>query len=331
MLNYIGSKKSLLQFLEEHIKTRLKETDIFADLFAGTGCVASHFRDFAKAVVVNDAEYYSYVINMAMLKANYSDKLNEIVQEINNLQGTEGIITKHYAIDRMFFTLDNGKKIDSMRQKIEELKDTDYIDNTEYYFLLASLILAADKVANTASIYGAYLKQYKASAKKNIVLTPIHTKTNIHEQENEVFRGDTLDVVVDKTFDVVYIDPPYNHRQYSANYSLLNYLALYDDTIEIKGKAGLIADYFKSSFCKKADVLDSFDCLMSRIKARVVFISYNNEGIAPKDDMIKVFEKYGDVILHKKEYKKFLSHKEDKHKQVKNVEEYLFQITMTCT
>lgn len=326
MLGYIGSKKSLLNFIEESLKDVVTSETVFADLFAGTGAVSQHFKETAKHVVVNDSEYYSYVINYSMLKTNFSEKLKTIVGRLNNLEGIEGLITKHYAQDRMFFTEANAKRIDAIRQEIDKLKDIGEVDISEYNFLIASLLVATDKVANTASVYGAYLKAYKKTALKDLMMKPIHTCISNENKDHEVYNGDTLDVIVDKTFDVVYIDPPYNSRQYSANYGLLNYLAKYDDSIEITGKGGLIKNYFKSSFCKKGEVKESFDKLIQNTNAKYIFVSYNNEGLLSKDEMTEIFEKYGETTVSIKEYKKFLSQKDEKHKEIKIVQEYLYKI-----
>ena len=63
-LNYIGSKHSLLGFLEASIdKVVQDQSKVFCDLFAGTGAVAEHFKKKGYSVIANDLQYYSYVIN----------------------------------------------------------------------------------------------------------------------------------------------------------------------------------------------------------------------------------------------------------------------------
>ena len=52
-------------------------------------------------------------------------------------------------------------RCDAVRQKIEKWKKQDLISDDEYYFLIASLIESIDKYANTASVYGAFLKKIK--------------------------------------------------------------------------------------------------------------------------------------------------------------------------
>ena len=44
----------------------------------------------------------------------------------------------------------------------------------EINYLLTCILLASDKVANIASVYGAYLKVFKASSLKDITVLPIH-------------------------------------------------------------------------------------------------------------------------------------------------------------
>jgi len=111
--------------------------------------------------------------------------------------------------------------------KIEERKEQEKITTNEYYFLLATLIEAIDKVANTASVYGAFLKQLKKSAQKPLQMKPAEYRKN--DQEHDVFNTDINTLIQTTTHDVVYLDPPYNHRQYAGNYHILETIAKYDN------------------------------------------------------------------------------------------------------
>ena len=63
-MNYIGSKLSLLEFLEESInKVVDKDCNTFCDLFAGTGIVGRYFKKKGYKIVANDIQYYSFVLN----------------------------------------------------------------------------------------------------------------------------------------------------------------------------------------------------------------------------------------------------------------------------
>ena len=91
---------------------------------------------------------------------------------------------------------------------------------------------------------------------------------------------------------MIYLDPPYNQRQYSGNYSPLNYIAKYDEALVLKGKTGLIENYNKSSFCKKGDVVQTVSNLIAGLRCKYLIISYNNEGIITTSDWAILFEPY---------------------------------------
>ena len=61
-MNYIGSKYSLLDFIDTTIKEIVGEnlSDLtFCDIFAGTGIVGRYFKTKVRKVISNDWEYYS--------------------------------------------------------------------------------------------------------------------------------------------------------------------------------------------------------------------------------------------------------------------------------
>ena len=327
-LNYIGSKHTLCSTIIDIIKNVVPDlqSKTFMDLFAGTGSVGFQLHPLVSSCNANDLEYYSFVINSALLCCPYSEKLQQIIDECNELEGIEGLIyhnfSPHQSIDseseRMFFSNENAKKCDAMRQYIEQQRASERLLLPEYYFMIASLLVVMDKVANTSCVYGAYLKKFKASALKQVLLIPIHmrdlnafafnskSKSKESATGNKVYNMKAEDLCAsDKHFDVVYMDPPYNQRQYSANYSPLNYIALYDATIVLTGKTGLIANYNKSDFCSKVKVKNAFKLLLDNIKCKYLFISYNNEGLLSCDELKQILETYGDLTLHKIPYKKF--------------------------
>ena len=167
-MNYIGSKYKLSVFISSSVKSIVVDDlsdKIFCDLFAGTGVVGRNFKKEVKKVISNDMEFYSYVLNKNYIE-NHEFLDNEIyIKELNETNGKEGFIFNEYSengkANRLYFSEHNGKKIDAIRTKIELWKTEKKISSALYYFLLASLIESADKVANTASVYGAFLKKIK--------------------------------------------------------------------------------------------------------------------------------------------------------------------------
>jgi len=313
-LNYIGCKHTLLEKINEIIAKNIPDSrdKTWMDLFAGTGVVSFNMCDKFKSVSANDLELYSYIINSALLNSSYSTKMVAMIDECNKLSPlATGLIYRHFSpnpeCERMFFTSDNAQKADAIRQFIQTAFEKGDIDQAETNFLIASLLVSIDKVANTASVYGAYLKSFKKTALKPLLLVPIHTRELLSTQ-NQVFRKKAEELVLEQStgWDVLYLDPPYNQRQYAANYSPLNYIAEYRDT-ELKGKTGLIADYNKSDFCSKVHVQRVFEQLIKKSVCKWLLLSYNNEGLLGIDVLKSILREKGNVKLYRIKYKKFKS------------------------
>ncbi|MEM7345932.1 MAG: DNA adenine methylase, partial [Chloroflexota bacterium] len=175
-LNYIGSKHTLLPFIETVIMETVGDVSAltFAEPFAGTGVIARHFKGRAKKVIVNDLEVYSYILNRNYIGNNVAFDSDDLIETLATIEGVEGLIYKHYCLGggtgRQYFSDTNGKKIDAIRQQIEIWHQDKVITEDYYYFLLASLLESADRVANVASVYGAYLKHLKKTAQKLLQL-----------------------------------------------------------------------------------------------------------------------------------------------------------------
>lgn len=312
-MNYIGSKFTLSSFLEENIKQTIKENDsknlsecIFCDLFTGTAAVSKIFKNQVSKIIANDKEYYSFVLAKNYIKNHKTIKRkNELIEILNNLEKVKSKISFNYSTcgneKRQYFSESNAMKIDAIRSKIEEWKNEDFINEEEYFFLLASLLESADKVANTASVYGAFLKHIKKSAQKEIILKP--AEFDCGNTKSVIFNEDANNIITKIKGDILYLDPPYNSREYGANYHLLNTIALYDDFTP-KGKTGL-REYEKSNWCKKDKVYKELENLIKNADFKFIFLSYNDEGLLSLNQIKEIFEKYGKYDLKSKIYKRF--------------------------
>lgn len=316
MMNYIGSKFKLSSFLYDSIQTTIKDNgakdlsqSVFCDLFAGTCAVGRLFKSKVRQVIANDREFYSFVLaknyihnHQTLLNA---DKLIDILNDEKQTPSIKGKIFKHYAPsggeNRQYFSDFNAQRIDAIRLKIELLKTQNVINENEYFFLLASLLESSDKLANTASVYGAFLKHIKKSALKEFKLTPASFECS--DTQHKVFNEDANALIKKIQGDILYLDPPYNAREYGANYHILNTIALYDDFVP-KGKTGLRA-YEKSNWCKKARVEDELDELLCNAKFKFIFLSYNDEGLLSLKQIKTLFEKYGKYSLKSQKYQRF--------------------------
>lgn len=327
-MNYIGSKNKLSNFIKSVIYAvsgKDLSNKIFCDIFAGTGIVGRSFKQEVTKVISNDLEYYSFVLNRNYIGNQQPiDDKNQRIVALNHLEPKEGFIYHHYCKgdngERQYFSDSNGKKIDAIRYQIETWRKNKTITDDTYYFLLASLIESADKVANTASVYGAYLKHIKKSAQKELVLAPADFEINGHA--HEVFNEDSNQLIKRIEGDILYLDPPYNARQYGANYHLLNTIAHYDQFIP-KGKTGL-RDYNKSKYCSSRSVENEFDELIKHANFKYIFLSYNNEGLMAVEQIKKILSKYGRYDLASTNYQRFKADKdENRMHSAQKTEEYL--------
>jgi len=328
-MNYIGSKHKLSNFIKSTIYSVVGKDlsdKVFCDIFAGTGIIGRNFKNDVKQVISNDLEYYSYVLNKNYIENHREIKnKNDYIYTLNNLQLIDnGFIYQNYCLGseskRQYFSDYNGKVIDTIRTKIEEWKKSKKTNNELYYFLLASLLESADKVANTASVYGAFLKHLKNSAQKKLFLQPANFEIN--DNEHKVFNLDSNDLITEISGDILYLDPPYNARQYGSNYHLLNTIAKYDNFIP-KGKTGL-RNYQKSKYCSKKQVLNEFDFLVKNANFKFIFLSYNNEGLMSPDDVKKIMLKYGRYDIATTRYQRFKADKdENRNHKANSTEEYI--------
>ena len=293
-------------------------------MFAGTGAIGRVFKTEAKKVIANDIEFYSYILNQNYIGNHEKLSYQQYIDELNDTQGVEGFIYKNYCIgggnERQYFSDENGKKIDAVRQKIEGWKTKKEINDNLYYFLLTSLLEKADAVANTASVYGAFLKHLKKSAQKSLDIKPALFEVN--DNEHEVYNEDANKLIKRIEGDVLYLDPPYNAREYGANYHLLNTIARYDDFVP-RGKTGL-REYGRSLYCKKREVGKVFDDLIKNANFKYIFLSYNNEGLMTKEEVQATMKKYGRYDLLTTEYQRFKADKtENRNHTAVGTTEYL--------
>lgn len=334
-MNYIGSKHSLLNFLDEAYQLcdidNNKEV-IFCDIFAGTGRVGRHFKKRDNiSIIANDMESYSYSLINHYIKNHTDIDISKLLEELNSLQGIEtGFIFNNYCpsgnlstvtskdkngsliqLQRQYFSDQNGKIIDEARQKIDIWLNNNNISEEQYRYLLASILEASDKVANTASVYGAFLKKIKKTADKKIIFTelPYEKTTKSHETYNQ----NANELVKNIKGTVLYLDPPYNQRQYGANYHILNTIAEYDNP-DIRGVTGM-RNYIPSEWCRRRTVKDTFEQIINDANFEYILFSYNSESLMLPEEIAAIMNKYGEYSFIEKEYNRF---KADNNSETRN-------------
>lgn len=322
-MRYIGSKRYLIENIAALIDEKLGEPSenlVLLDLFSGTTVVAQRLKPRYE-VVTNDLMYFSYVIARGQVSLNTIPDFRKLEQMLgaevliylNSLGGVDnaGFISTNYSLfgsERMYFTEDNAFKIDHIRATIESWRDK-YLDDDAYYYLLACLIEAVPFVSNTSGIYGAYLKTWDKRAFLDLTLK--HPIIYDNMLDNKAYNSDANELVKAVVADICYIDPPYNSRQYTSNYHLLDTIA-YGDMPDIKGVTGMrfYEQEEKSLYCSKPNVLAQFNNLIRDVQAEHLVISYSSDGIMSESDMLAVLNEHcepSSVELNKIAYRKYKS------------------------
>ena len=318
---YTGSKYKLLKWIKNTIEDEAKKNDSFCDLFAGTGCVAEKFVD-KKKLIINDLLFSNNIIYKAFFDSkNFNKKkiieISKKYKALNLKKIPSNYFDKNFG--GKFFSSNDAKLIGFLRNKI----DNENCNNNEKNILLTSLLYSADKSANTVGHYDAFRKKIKIKDKFMFkLIEPIK-----HTSKIQIFREDANELVKKVKFDICYIDPPYNSRQYSRFYHVLENLAQWKKP-KLFGEALKPEPENMSEYCKtKAPKI--FQELITNINSNYIVVSYNNtykskssssKNKITLDQILSTMKKKGRTKIFKKSHSYFNAGKTN----FDNHYEYLF-------
>tara|TARA_B100000886_G_scaffold71147_1_gene45349 strand:- start:1805 stop:2827 length:1023 start_codon:yes stop_codon:yes gene_type:complete len=303
-MRYIGSKQALLDRLSFEINLRAPKKGIFCDLFSGSAAVARYFKKRNYKIISNDIMHFSYFLQAATidlnLKPNFKNLNFDPIEYLNriNIDSFDyfkgKFVVENYSPSKIretgYFTTKNALKIDAIRQQINKWHQDTKLNNEEYVYLVAALIEAIPFVSNTTGTYGAFLKKWDKRAFKPIAL-------NDHEifdngLLNKSYCEDGKNLIKNLKGDILYLDPPYNGRQYGSNYHVLETIARYDYP-DVRGVTSMRDNNdIRSNFCIKSKANDELDEIIGSSNFRYIFFSYNNEGILCEEEIEEIFNKY---------------------------------------
>lgn len=321
---YLGNKYKLLPFITKVVEENCPNITTFADLFAGTGAVSSAF--IGKTIITNDILYSNYICNVAWFSPQKfdSDKLKNIIIQYNSIQSNElNYMSENFA--NTFFSCEDCSKIGIIREDIELKFNSGEINERERALLITSLLYAMDKIANTCGHYDAY-RQGVVFDKHIELYYP--QASNDNNATNCCYNDDINNIVKEVQADIVYLDPPYNSRQYCDAYHLLENVARWEKPI-VKGVARKMErTNLKSKYCTKA-ATESFEDLVNNLNCRYILLSYNNMSTKGNDrsnakisddDIIRILETKGQVHVFSESHKAFTAGRSD----IQDNEERLF-------
>lgn len=312
---YLGNKYKLLPFITRVVKNECENINTVADIFAGTGAVASAFID--KKIITNDIMYSNYICHVAWFSSEHysEEKIIKIITQYNNLK----VVEDNYMSDNFsntYFSLADCRKIGFIRQDIEDKFNSKDINARERALLITSLLYAMDKIANTCGHYDAY--RQGVEFEKHLELYVPQPESDVNEN-NVCYNMDTNELAPEIEADLIYIDPPYNSRQYCDAYHLLENVARWEKP-EVFGVARKMdRTALKSDYCtQKATV--AFENLIDSIHAKYILLSYNNmankgndrsNAKISDDDIMRILSKKGKVKVFSEDYKAFSTGKSD--------------------
>jgi adenine-specific DNA-methyltransferase len=354
-VRYIGNKTRLLDFIQGRIERR-GIAGSAVDPFSGTASVGHRLKRLGFRVTASDIMTYGYVFARAYVEARElpespglgdevlavdggdAPSIADVVDYLNGLDPLPDFIHRHYSPEgeagrehgRMYFTAANAARIDHIRNRLEEWRRAGRIDEDTFYLLLAALLEAADAVANTTGVYASFVKSWQPNARRRLRLRVpgIHRGNGCRAE-----RRDALELVSGlEPFDLLYLDPPYNNRQYPGYYHIPELIAegWFNGEPELRGKTGLTPDDAKRSDWSRAGKCeDAFEELIATARWRHVVMSYNDEGIIPGPTIERVLKAYGlqgTYRRYTRGYKRYRSDADSEERKYKGdrVSEYLY-------
>lgn len=331
MPDYIGSKLRFSDWIIKHIgkyfPQKLRNKSVI-DCCSGSGKITQALTQSGASVLSIDVLKFANIMAEGSTVQNLDiNKTKQHIDRINKINGVNGFFFNSYCpnVNRMYFTDDNARKIDACRQYIEV-----YTEGQLKKYLLYCAIEALSRVQNTSGHQVSYLKQFKSRAlnKFQIKFEPIYPGNvkSIYGDIVELFKTK----LSDKEYDAVYIDPPYNERQYGGYYHIYETFIRYDNPI-IHGITGIRSwqNESKSDFCVKQKFFPYLFEIMKYCPSKQLFMSYNSDGLFSVD-------KIKDAINQSKMCNNFYTYSQpvQRYKQCKTVKtsgillEYLFEINL---
>lgn len=294
MIKYIGSKRRLVPVLEAVAVASGARTAL--DLFTGTTRVAQAFKRIGIRVTAVDLARYAEVFARCYVEtdgASFPEReLSDAIAHLNALCGSAGYVTETFCRRARFFQPFNGERIDAIRDAIA----SDYAGTRLEPVLLTSLIEAADKVDSTVGLQMAFVKQWAQRSYKPLELEAPHLLTG----EGRAVRGDARVLAPGLgSYDLAYLDPPYNQHRYFTNYHVWETLVAWDAP-EHYGVACKRLDAkdpsTRSEFNSKRTMPDALAETVASVDCGLLVLSYNDESWVSVEELESMCSHHQEVV-----------------------------------
>jgi len=308
MIKYLGSKRTLLPDIL-CAASKYSELSSVADIFSGTSRVGHAFKKAGYSVTSNDHNAYAHCLATCYVEAdreNIESAAESLISEFNNLCGEAGYFTQTFCERSRFFHPKNGRRVDSIREELERKCLPPILKSV----LITSLMEAADRVDSTCGLQMAYLKSWAPRAGKDLLMRMPDVLPAAKHGNGLALCMDAADAAAEVAADIVYLDPPYNQHSYLGNYHIWESLTLWDKP-EHYGVACKRVDVRdrKSNYNSKPKHTEEFCVLLRNVSAKLIIVSFSNEGYQKKEDMFSLLSNRGEVTVVTKPYRRYVGAK----------------------
>ena len=298
-VKYIGSKRTIVKHIGDMVSSLDIKTAI--DVFSGTTRVAQYLKQNGIRMVTSDLSWATTCYAYTYVHNRDNKHLQSKIEEMNNLAPVRGWLTKNYTGDipeeekhgyGRCFQIKNSMKADAARDWINEQQ----LEGWEKYTLITSVIHALDAVDNTVGVQQAYLKDWCARSKNDIKFKlPAYVKGPIGEH----FEGNALTIDYPEC-DLAYLDPPYSQHSYAEYYHIWDSIVRWDKPetdLKAKRRVDRVAKHANFNGSMKSlwntnEAKKAFDALINRLPVKYVLISYSDESLVAKNELMEICYRY---------------------------------------
>ncbi|GAA4743697.1 DNA adenine methylase [Gordonia alkaliphila] len=273
---YLGSKRAVLPVIAQVVSALPTAPKTAADIFAGTGVVGQSLARAGLAVTVNDLLSSNTTVYRAFFGAEpvRGERLAELVHEINTV--AIDVLAPNYfstTFRDTYYSEPNSRLIGHYRERIEQWHAAGTLNERERAVLIASLLYGMDKAAATVGHYDAYREGAASEARLVFGLPELES----FDVPHTVTRQDANQLVRERHWDLVYMDPPYNSRQYGDLYHVLDNVTDWQQgPVQFKARK-MDRRHLKSDYCTTAAV-PAFTDLIDAVDTSTIIMSYNDTG-----------------------------------------------------
>ena len=320
---YTGNKYRLMSWIKGLILEYCPEHRIFFDVFGGTGVVTAEMLDVVQSAIVNDFLFSNEVCYKAFFGRDEYDvqKLKQFADEVAIVDRKtfgDNYVSLNYG--GRYFEHDDAKLIGTVRERIQSDYEAGRLNEREFEILLASLLYSFDRCANTVGHYDAYIKKSCQSDFVFELIEPVITEADV-----TIYREDANELARRVFADVAFVDPPYNSRQYSRFYHVLETIVKWDKPL-LSGTA-MKPPLENMSEYSRVNAPIVFADLIRNLKVRYIVVTYNNTYDSKSsssrnkitlEQIKEILDLRGKTRIFEKSHSRFNAGKTDstKHKEI---------------